>query len=51
MGKWVGLLVLILFLGDPELSFLDRAGALKEVIVVMTIGLLAMPWVVSHMDN
>lgn len=51
MGKWIGLLVFILFLGDPGLSFLNLAGEFKELIIVMTIGLLAAPWVVSQMDN
>lgn len=51
MGKWVGLLFLILFLGDPELSFLNQAGGMKELIVVMAVGLLTIPWFVSHMDN
>jgi len=51
MGKWIGLLVFILFLGDPGLSFLNLAGEFKELIIVMTIGLLAAPWIVSQMDN
>lgn len=51
MGKWVGLILLILFLGDPELSFLNQLGALKELLIVMTVGLFAMPWVVSQMDS
>jgi hypothetical protein len=51
MSKWIGLILLILFLGDPELSFLNQLGALKELLVVMTIGLFAMPWAVSQMDN
>ena len=51
MYKWFVALTLIYFLGDPSLSYLEKIGGIKDFVVVAVISLIAVPWVVSQLDN
>jgi hypothetical protein len=51
MYKWLLALVVIIYTGDPTLSYLESIGEMKDLIVAAVIALLVMPWVVPHFDH
>ena len=51
MHKGFLVLAAIIYLGDPDLSYLESIGEMKDVIVAVVISLLVVPWVVPHFDH
>ena len=51
MHKVFAIGVLIYLVGDPNLSMLASFSEAREMIVVSALALIAVPWVVSQIDN
>ena len=51
MHKLFAIGVLIYLAGDPSLSMLASLSEAREVIIASVLALIAVPWVVSQIDN
>jgi hypothetical protein len=51
MHKLFAIGVLIYLVGDPGLSMLASFSEARELIVASALALIAVPWVISQIDN
>jgi len=51
MHKLFAICLAIYLAGDPGLSMLSMFNESKEVIVAFALALIAVPWVISQLDN
>ena len=51
MHKWFVILAVILFAGDPSLGFLEHIQGGRDILIALTVSLVAVPWVVAQFDN
>jgi hypothetical protein len=51
MYKWIVALTVIIFLGDPSLSILGQVGEMRDYVAAFVLSLVAVPWVVSQLDE
>ena len=51
MHKLFAIGIAIYLAGDPTLSMLASFSEAKEVVVASALALIAVPWVVSQIDN
>jgi hypothetical protein len=51
MNKVIITLMVIYFLGDPDLQYLAWLGDLKVYVVAAALSLISMPWIASQLDG
>lgn len=51
MYKWFIALIALYLIGDPGLVYLEQLGGMKEMMVVLMLSLVVMPWIASQFDN
>jgi hypothetical protein len=51
MHKFFAIGVAIYLLGDPSLSMLSSFSESRELLIASVLAFIAVPWVVSQIDN
>jgi hypothetical protein len=51
MHKLLAIGVAIYLLGDPDLSLLSLFSESRELLIASALAFIAVPWVVSQIDN
>ena len=51
MYKWIVILATVFLMGEQSFGILDQIQNGRDIVVALTISLVAVPWVVSQFDN
>ena len=51
MYKWIIFLAAVFLLGEQSLGLLEQIQNGRDILIALTISLVAVPWVVAQIDN
>jgi hypothetical protein len=51
MHKWIVILAAVFLMGEQSLGFLEQIQNGRDILIALTISLVAVPWVVAQFDN
>ncbi len=51
MYKWIVILAAVFLLGEQSLGLLEQIQNGRDILIALTISLVAIPWVVEQIDN
>ncbi len=51
MHKWIVILAAVFLMGEQSLGFLEQIQNSRDILIALTISLVAIPWVVAQFDN
>jgi len=51
MYKWLMALIVMVVIADPGFAWLETVDDMKDAVIAAMFAIVAVPWVVSHVDN
>jgi len=51
MYKWIIFLAAVFLIGEQSLGLLEQIQNGRDILIALTISLVAVPWVVAQIDN
>ena len=51
MHKWIVILAAVFLLGEQSFGILEQIQNGRDILIALTISLVAVPWVIAQFDN